>query len=365
MTTETALPHPPLAQGLSCPVCPAHDIPPECLVCENCGTDLSPIRRVLELGYVHYNRAVQHLETGDASKAISELYGAIVTDPAMANARLLLGKLLWKAGNTDEAIEQWRAVARDHPDNEHVKSLLLAERQDEPRRSPNRARWFAVGVLGAVAVFAAGWLGGEWIGRGSEASALPPVAIQAGGQSAQSSTEGKAIIRDSVALPGSSRRHDSGSGGTQSSPQVELDRVAERLRGLGKLKVEVDGAAIRVIPRDGLFPLGSAMPNGPGTALLKELQTTIDSVGTPLTVITTGFADSTPVKAGGRWRDNKELALFRGAQALSLLDTNSSRHRYLASAAGDDGTAFFTHAVGDQSRSRTVTLEIRATPDLR
>ena len=112
MTTEAAVPHPPLAKGLSCPVCPAHDIPPECLVCENCGTDLSPIRRVLELGYVHYNRAVQHLETGDAGKAISELYGAIVTDPAMANARLLLGKLLWKAGNTDEAIEQWRVTNR-------------------------------------------------------------------------------------------------------------------------------------------------------------------------------------------------------------------------------------------------------------
>jgi flagellar motor protein MotB len=139
-------------------------------------------------------------------------------------------------------------------------------------------------------------------------------------------------------LPESSLGHDSGSGGTQPSLPLELDRVAERLRGLGKLKVEVDGAAIRVIPRDGLFPLGSAMPNGPGIALLKELQTTVDSVETPLTIVTTGFADSTPVKAGGRWRDNKELALFRGAQALSLLNTNSSRHRYLASAAGDDGT---------------------------
>ena len=365
MTTEAALPHPPLAKGLSCPVCPAHDIPPECLVCENCGTDLSPIRRVLELGYVHYNRAVQHLETGDAGKAISELYGAIVTDPAMANARLLLGKLLWKAGNTDEAIEQWRVVARDHPDDEQVKSLLLAERQDEPRRSPNRARWLAVGVLGAVAVFAAGWLGGDWMGRGSEASALPPSAIQTGAQSAQSNTEGKAIIRDSVALPESSLGHDSGSGGTQPSLPLELDRVAERLRGLGRLKVEVDGAAIRVIPRDGLFPLRSAMPNGPGIALLKELQTTVDSVETPLTIVTTGFADSIPVKVGGRWRDNKELALFRGAQALSLLNTNSSRHRYLASAAGDGGSTLFARAAGEQSRSRTVILEIRVTPDLR
>lgn len=357
-----------LKKGLNCPVCPAHDIPPEYLACENCGTDLSPIRRVLELGHLHYNRALQNLEAGDTTNAISELHGAIVTDPAMDSARLLLGKVLWKAGNVTGAVEQWRAVARNHPDDELVKSLLKAAKQKEPRRAPGQLRWSIVGLLATGLAFAAGWLsgGGGGIGQGSKISALPPVAVKTAVEPIQSKTEeAKEVTPAVAALPEPIRSQDTGFASTQPSRPVELDKLAEQLRGLEKLIVEVDDDILRVIPRDGLFPSGSEIPNGPSIALLKELQAAIDSVEIPLIIIITGFASSVPVKPGGKWRNNEELALFRSAQATFLLSTNSSRHRYLSSASDNDASILFKDAVGDRSRSRTVTLEIQAAPDLR
>lgn len=150
---------------MTCPVCPATNIPADRLVCENCGTDLAPIRRVRELATWHYNTALTFTGRGDEPAAIRELQAALSADPSSAPVRILLGKVLWKTGRTGEALDEWRRVASEHPDDVNAKALLAQAKHVPARRSrtlPIVAALSAIAIAIATLSFVAGRMtGGE------------------------------------------------------------------------------------------------------------------------------------------------------------------------------------------------------------
>ncbi len=352
------------SMSIDCPVCPARGIPPEHLACENCGTDLSPIRRVLELPQHHHNKALQYLEAGAPSKAISELHAALVADPSFANARLLLGKLLWKAGHQSEAIAQWRELIRAHPDDASVNALVIAAERGQARRSRVMRSWPLGVALGVGLTFAAGWLASGWLAADGTRAATPTL-VAAPVDLAVPPKHGPAASGPQASAIQASQKGASGSGNQGSSTPVALSSLASRLRDIQQLRVDIDGSVVRVAPNAGLFAVGSAMPDGSGMALLADIRAVIESAEIPLTVVVTGYADARSVKAGGRWKSNKELALFRGFRAISLLDEGGDRHRYFGTSAPGSGVAAFSTDGSDPARQRTVVLEIRVASEAR
>ena len=77
---------------MRCPVCPNPDVPADQTACPNCGTDLSPIRRVQELPARWYNEALALLQRGDNAAAIAKLCAAAELDPQSEPVKQLLAK---------------------------------------------------------------------------------------------------------------------------------------------------------------------------------------------------------------------------------------------------------------------------------
>lgn len=164
---------------MNCPVCPATNIPADCLVCENCGTDLAPIRRVRELAAWHYNAALALVGHDDNPAAIRELQAALSADSSSVPVRILLGKVLWKMGRTCEALDEWRRVASEHPDDANVKSLLAEANQVRARRSRTLPIVVALGTVAiAILSFATGRMtSGEHVQVSEAPSTLSTAAV--------------------------------------------------------------------------------------------------------------------------------------------------------------------------------------------
>lgn len=162
---------------INCPVCPVKDIPADRLICENCGTDLAPIRRIRELTALHYNAALMFAGRDDYPAAIRELQAALSADPSSAPIRVLLGKVLWKTGRTREALDEWHCVVGEHPDDVNAQALLTQARHT---RSQQLRTLPIVAALGAIAIAVLSFTVGRMTGDGyippSQPSNTPSVA---------------------------------------------------------------------------------------------------------------------------------------------------------------------------------------------
>lgn len=161
---------------MNCPVCPATNLAANCLVCENCGADLAPIRRIREFAAWRYNAALAFASHGDYSAAIRELQAALGAEPSAASVRVLLGKVLWKAGRTGEAIDEWRRVADEHPNDDNAKSLLAQANRARARRLQTLA--FAA-TLGAATLALCSFVVGRITGDEPSPVSAPPSALSA------------------------------------------------------------------------------------------------------------------------------------------------------------------------------------------
>lgn len=126
----------------------------DCLVCENCGTDLAPIHRLRDLAVFHYNAALALVDHGDDAASIRELYAALATAPSWLAVRVLLGKLLWKSGRKEEAKAEWCLAAQENPDDATVNALLDATKQTPSRRFPTLGTVSAAIAIAFVSFFA-------------------------------------------------------------------------------------------------------------------------------------------------------------------------------------------------------------------
>ena len=138
---------------MQCPVCAMTEIHGETARCPSCGTDLTAVQRVGELGAVFFNEALALAQRGDCAAALDKVRAALAVDETSA-ARTVAGKLLWKLGRSHEAIHQWERAAAIDPEDDEPPRLLARARRHERRRKMRR--WMAVGgVVAAVALLVA------------------------------------------------------------------------------------------------------------------------------------------------------------------------------------------------------------------
>ena len=114
---------------MKCPVCPIDPVPEGATVCPGCGTDVSPLRRIEELGAALYCEAVKLAKDDATDEAIARASGVLALDGRNAKARKLLGKLLWGKGQIREAAQQWERAAALTPDDEQLRNLVSAARR--------------------------------------------------------------------------------------------------------------------------------------------------------------------------------------------------------------------------------------------
>jgi hypothetical protein len=171
VTAASSLGHDPAGPQLDCPVCPRGALPAGTLVCPNCETALTPLWRLRELGTRYYNDGLDAARRGDAEAAIRKLCCALELGADEISTRLLLGKLLWRTGQREQAAAHWRAVEFAAPDRAECRPLLrMAQRARQLRR-------LAVAVALLLGTAAAAQL---WSGSARSGSAAPaPAAMRA------------------------------------------------------------------------------------------------------------------------------------------------------------------------------------------
>ncbi|MDS4031398.1 MAG: tetratricopeptide repeat protein [Candidatus Contendobacter sp.] len=392
---------------MNCPVCPAKNIAANCLVCENCGADLAPIRRIHELAAWRYNTALAFVSHGDHSAAIRELQAALGADPSAASIRVLLGKVLWKAGRTGEAIDEWRRVADEHPDDDHTKSLLGQAKRTRARRF--QALAFAA-TLGVATLSLCSFVVGRITGNESDSVSATPSASSAAvltsqpvtpsetkqpadvaisavinqPSDAQAANPPNPIVTDSATLAQSPALTEAqGDIPTPTPKNIDpltvtpkatyeadkatsktIDDLSIKLGALEGLRVEQRNDTIRVIPTDGLFPFGSADAYPRGAALLQSIADAFKATPEPVRVRVVGFTDAVPSRPGGRWIKNGQLALHRAANTVVTMKSDN-QHEWLASI-GDERNAPCPNDSNTHRRcNRTVVIEIQVASNSR
>jgi tetratricopeptide (TPR) repeat protein len=133
MTLATA----PSSSGpaLDCPVCPRTALAPGTLACPNCETGLAPLWRLRDLAAQYYNDGLEAARRGDTESALRKLCCALEFGGDEPSARLVLGKLLWRAGQHAQAVAHWRRVQQLAPAHADCAALLqLAQRRRRTRQ---------------------------------------------------------------------------------------------------------------------------------------------------------------------------------------------------------------------------------------
>ena len=140
---------------LKCPVCPFSGIEPGAEKCPQCGTDLSPIRRVRSLAARFHNDALQEYGRGNIAAAVAKVNASLAIDADFPRARILLGKLLWKQGYLEAALDQWQRAQALSPDVLGT-GELIAEALKHIRARVGRRRAVKISTisLGIVVAFA-------------------------------------------------------------------------------------------------------------------------------------------------------------------------------------------------------------------
>lgn len=102
---------------MHCPVCPSDSLDGTEARCPQCGTDLSALRRVLQLPRLLLETGEELVEREPAA-AVSFLSVAALAEPTRARALLRLGEAHARLGNAPAARACWEAVAGTPPDRD-------------------------------------------------------------------------------------------------------------------------------------------------------------------------------------------------------------------------------------------------------
>ena len=83
-----------------------------------------PLQRIRSISNAYYNHALATAKSGDSDKALEHAFGVVMIDKDFPEAKILLGKLLWKNGLRDLPLEYWRQALRLAPDNHQIFRLI-------------------------------------------------------------------------------------------------------------------------------------------------------------------------------------------------------------------------------------------------
>ncbi|MGH8550710.1 MAG: hypothetical protein ACRERU_19340 [Methylococcales bacterium] len=345
------------------------------MVCENCGTDLAPIHRLRDLAVFHYNAALASVDRGDDAAAIREVYAALATDPSWLAVRVLLGKLLWKSGRREEAKAEWCLAAQEYPDDATVNALLDATKQTPSRRFPHLPTVSAAIGIAFVAFFAGIMTVDTRQMDAPRRSELPVVTQSYDGsqREGQNSPPVPLSVEKSVTSNHEAKRGSLPAGISQESgisakpinnaitkpPAIPkpFENLSARLKATEGLHIEHKNGFVRVIPLEGLFPIGSSEPHANGEALLRMLADVINSAETPVKIRVIGFTDALPTQKRGRWSANWQLALYRAASTIALMKIGN-HHEWLASFGDEEQPPFPNNSDLNRQRNRTVIIEV-------
>lgn len=301
---------------MKCPVCPNTSVTPEQLTCDNCGADLTAVRRIAELPARWYNDALAHLRNGETDAAIAELQAAINVEDA-PQFRRLLGKALWNAGRFAHARAQWEMIADDA---EAQRLLAMEVPHDEPGNP-----WKIVAAVAALLIIG---ITIPSLLRSTAPKPRPPAS-----QAAKPKPPVVAV----------------------SSSSSPLAPLAARLATHTAIRTESDDRGLHVVFRNGLFDSGSDLPSEAGELALRDLARELASAGMRLHVTVEGFTDPVQPPRGSRWSDNWSLAFSRAHAAVERMRADAGPGvSWSASSAGEAGAPY----PNDNERNRTVVLHV-------
>lgn len=143
---------------MNCPVCDKGDLAEDCGCCPICNTDLKPLLRVRQLHLAEFAEALRLFELGALDNAAHHATASLALNVRFVPALILLGKLLWRKGLAQEAMDRWEEAARLSPGDVTLQALLQDSRQLlKARKTRRKLLWFA-GCFGLVSALLAGIL---------------------------------------------------------------------------------------------------------------------------------------------------------------------------------------------------------------
>jgi flagellar motor protein MotB len=325
-----------LFADLDCPVCPRTGVAHGTRHCPNCGVDLQPIWNLRELPARYYNEGLQAARRGELRAALTKLLCALEAGHPDLALRVVLGKVCWQLGDRRQAQLHWAQALAQDPRHAESRRLLRHARR---RSAARRLAACAAILLAGSALVVAGWMARDLERRAPRVARVGP---------ARDSSRFFAVALPPVSVPSPAL-----------GPALEL--VAERLSAEPDLRLQPLGAELRVEFAAGLFDVASETPTPEAAQRLARLAALLGPVETPLLITVAGRTDSVPIRAGGRWPSNEDLALARARGAI----------RALLEGLGPDSAVALRPAVfagpplpGDsaarQARSRTVVLLLSA-----
>lgn len=129
--------------------------------CYHCGKDLSMLRLIVNKAKHHYNLALEHAERGRNSEAITELRNALDLDSRNIDAHVVLGSLLAREEQFDQAQEAWEKALQLTPPLEKAHAYLgKSEALERTMPVVHFYRRLAV-LLILLVLAAAAWIGWE------------------------------------------------------------------------------------------------------------------------------------------------------------------------------------------------------------
>lgn len=314
---------------MNCPVCPRTDLPADALNCPNCGVDLGPARRLAELPERYANDGLTLQARGETRGALEKLNTALQLGGDAARICLLIGKLLWRDGRTEDAIAHWKRVLELQPG--HAEAQRLIELAGQPARDVLTAwqRLAAVLALALVVVLIA-----HFAYRQSHRYDDTQVA----GLRAE-------IGRIRQAPP--------------AAPAGVTD-LGDLLRKDNQFVVQRSDDRLSVTFRDGLFAPGS---DAIAPAAAKRMAVVAGLLARHChrcRVLVQGVTDNTPAGATARWNDNWTLGLARARSATEYLRRQCAgcEVQWLGMTSGEGEAPFPNDAAENRSRNRTVVLHV-------
>lgn len=289
--------------------------------------------------------AAQLAMSGDHHSALA-LIDSIGADESSSALLLLKAKILAQLKSYDGAIETWRAVLEEDPQN--GEALAGIKRAEQLLRHPGAfrgwSRLFWVPLFLLLLLLLAAFGIGRLTTGGSGTDGATLIALRSDQQKlADQLGELKQQISDAL-----TPRHD--------PPPLTLD--------LEGVRIEPRGERVRAVFQEGLFTAGKAELTADAMALLNRLGQQLEPQAGGIAIHVIGLGDDIPLPPYSPYRDNQALRLDRARVVIEYLRENASLPSaiFTAAAGGPADVPFPGTGRKSEPRNRSAVIEISALP---
>ena len=376
---------------MECPVCPFKNITEDDERCPNCGTNLSPLHRVSQIGYQHYNHALELANTGKVDLALTWACSAVALDGRFVPGRTLLGKILWRKKQFREALYHWEAAAGIEPENLEVRSLIEKAGKEiqasEKRRFLVRSMGFVFLAILLIVILFSFSVRRARIGSMEENVALSKA--ETNSLKAQLTEHQNTYIYSKTDVEEMSEklnRLESQIAEYKSSHPLsdhEVSIMRNRLAALEEIEESrnrqreaisalleelgrIDGVRTRqedntgvLLFEEGIFASGGDQIGSKASAILKGILIALKRHKSHVNVLIEGHTDDIPIRKGiARWPNNWSLGLCRANSVLAHMKKNLDvgHVKLAACSAGTLHPPFPNNSKANRNRNRTVLI---------